>query len=119
MITMGKNIFYKESNEILNDLKKERFETGTAIYAVDQMSSIKVTLIPNTQMAPALFRPIDKRNNVYEAHPTTIRAVRPDIFATDENLTLYQSPYSCQGCKQEIDLQFWKFCPYCERKIEL
>lgn len=112
-----KSIFKKNSHEIFKDVTRETHFNGRMAYDINSPQTINVTLLPNNQMAPALFKPIDRDNNVYEAHPLTIRAVKPEIFATDNDLTDFSEEYYCFGCKQKIDLQFWKFCPYCEHKI--
>ncbi len=55
----------------------------------------------------------------YKAHPLTIRALRKDIFFQgQEEFAILEALYQCYSCNNEIDLQFWKSCPYCGAKID-
>jgi hypothetical protein len=77
----------------------------------------QVRLLPDNSLAPARFKKILDYPPTYLAHPVTIRAVRPDLFTAGECLEDFAIVHCCFGCKQEIDIQFWKFCPFCERQF--
>ena len=66
-------------------------------------------------VSPGMFKPDPLNPGHYKAHEVTIRAMRKDLFVagSDEFLDL-EKPYTCQKCRQNLDLQFWTFCPYCE-----
>lgn len=79
---------------------------------------IKVNINPDSSVSPGNFKPDLLHPGHYKAHPTTIRAMRKDIFVggQDEFVDLEKS-YICESCHTELDLQFWTFCPYCEAEF--
>lgn len=80
----------------------------------------KVDIRPDKAIAPAMFLPDPNRPGHYRAHPTTIAAMRKDIFiGGSEMFEDLEVLYKCEGCGKEIDLQFWKFCPYCEEQPKI
>jgi hypothetical protein len=81
---------------------------------------IKVDITPDKSVSPAMFIPDLLRPGCYKAHPTTIAAMRKDIFiGGSEMFEDLEVLYKCEGCGKEIDLQFWKFCPYCEEQPKI
>ena len=70
-------------------------------------------------MRPAAFKPHPFEPNTYLAqHPVTIRAMKKDIFAAGSELFEdLEDIVSCSSCFQELDRQFWWFCPYCESSL--
>ncbi|MCO4792309.1 MAG: hypothetical protein KC493_01260 [Bacteriovoracaceae bacterium] len=77
----------------------------------------KVDIRPDKSIAPAKFLPDSSRPGHFLAHPVTIAAMRKDIFVGGaEMFEDLEVLYTCEGCKKELDLQFWIFCPYCEAK---
>lgn len=112
---MSKNIFdpnnvYKKIQNVLLEHEKQVFDMGG-------MEEIKVQIRPNAQVEPAKFIPDPMIPGGYIAHPTTIRAIRKDIFLAGEEFEELEKLYVCESCNREIDLQFWLFCPYCEAQI--
>jgi len=80
----------------------------------------KVEIKPDKSVAPAMFVPDPDRSGHYKAHPTTIAAMRKDIFVGGaEMFEDLEVLYRCERCGKEIDLQFWKFCPYCEEQPKI
>lgn len=46
--------------------------------------------------------------------------MRKDIFIGGaEMFEDLEVLYRCEGCGKEIDLQFWKFWPYCEEQPKI
>jgi hypothetical protein len=78
----------------------------------DQIARVK--LRPNKDVPSALFKPDPLIPGGYIAHPTTISAVRKEIFMGGEDFIDLELLYICTKCQHELDLQFWNFCPYCE-----
>ena len=76
---------------------------------------VKVNIRPDDKISPGMFKPDPLNPGHYKAHSVTIRAMSKDLFVagSDEFLDL-EKPYTCQKCRQNLDLQFWTFCPYCE-----
>ena len=66
-------------------------------------------------VSPGMFKPDPLNPGHYKAHELTIKAMRKDLFfgGSDEFVDL-ERPYTCVSCGQNLDIQFWTFCPYCE-----
>ncbi len=81
----------------------------------EKPEEVKVDIRPDSSIGPGMFKPDPLKPGHYKAHPTTIRAMRKDIFVggSDEFIDL-EKPYTCFKCRQNLDLQFWTFCPFCE-----
>lgn len=80
----------------------------------DKPQEYQIKLVPNKDMQPAKFKKILDYPLTYLAHPVTIKAVRSELFTTGECIEDFALILCCGGCKQEVDIQFWKFCPHCE-----
>ena len=78
--------------------------------------NIMVKIRVNESIGPGKFKPDPLLPGGYMANSLTIRAMKPDIFVVGESLDEYSSPHTCV-CGQELDLQFWKLCPYCAREF--
>lgn len=83
------------------------------IYNIDSPQEYKIKIRPNKKVSPAKFLPDPLIPGGYIAHPDTIRAMRKDILIAGEDLDENELIYECQGCHNQLDLQFWLFCPYC------
>lgn len=91
---------------------------GQAHFALDDQEDIKVQIRPNKDVALAKFKADPLIPGGYIAHPTTIRAMRKDIFVAGDSLFEdLELIYSCTNCNHKLDLQFWTFCPYCEAQF--
>lgn len=78
----------------------------------------KVAIRPDKSVSPAKFAPDPLRPGFFKAHPTTIKAMRKDIFvAGEEDLVDLEDWVVCQSCDEKLDRQFWFFCPYCESGV--
>lgn len=78
---------------------------------------IKVNIRPDPKVPAAKFIPDPLLPGGWKAHPTTIRAMRKDLFMVGEGFEDLEVLYQC-SCGQVIDLQFWIFCPYCEESLK-
>lgn len=75
----------------------------------------EVAIRPDKSVSPAMFAPDPLRPGFFKAHPTTIQAMRKDIFvAGEEGLEDLEDWVICSSCGKKLDRQFWVFCPYCE-----
>jgi len=78
----------------------------------------QVQIRVDESIGPAMFKPDPFIPGGYKANSLTIRAMRPDVFVGgDEMFEDLEVMYNCIKCNKELDLQFWKFCPYCEAHI--
>lgn len=87
-------------------------------FDLEQREDIKVKIRANENVPPALFKPDPLIPGGFIANSLTIRAMRPDIFVLGDSLEDLAAPYGC-GCGHELDVQFWKLCPYCGRDIKV
>lgn len=84
---------------------------------MDEPDEFKVHIRPDKNIAPGKFKPHPFMDGHYVAHPTTIRAMRKDIFVGGEGFEDLELLLKCESCKNIIDIQFWYFCPYCEKQF--
>lgn len=103
------------TDEFYRKLMQATSATGQAHFQKDPSEKINVNIRPDESISPGMFKPDPLQAGHYKAHPTTIKALRKDIFVggQDEFIDL-EKTYICNGCKRELDLQFWSFCPFCE-----
>lgn len=86
-------------------------------FDLEKREDIQVKIRVNEQVEPAMFRPDPLIPGGYIANSLTVRAMRPDIFVLGDSLDDLSAPYNC-GCGKDLDVQFWKLCPYCGRDIK-
>jgi len=91
---------------------------GQAPYFSNTPDETKVNLRPNKEVPKGLFKPDPLLPGGWIAHPSTIRAVRKEIFIGGEEFIDLEQKYECESCSKILDLQFWHFCPYCETSIK-
>lgn len=99
-------------------LMRAKSATGQAHFKQSPDEVVQVNIRPDKSISPAKFKADPLLPGGYLAHPTTIRAVRVDIFVGGQEVFEdLEYNIECEGCKRQIDVQFWKFCPYCEAKF--
>lgn len=76
-----------------------------------------VKIRPDNNIRPAMFVPDPFIPGAYKANPVTIRALRKDLNFADVELLDTQKLYTCISCNTKIDLQYWIFCPHCEKSL--
>lgn len=85
---------------------------------IDDPEAYQIQIRPDKTVSPGKFLNDPILPGGYKAHPTTIRAMRKDIFVgTTEVFEDLAFIINCESCKTEIDVQFWHFCPYCEAQF--
>jgi hypothetical protein len=87
------------------------------IFQSTPTQTAQVKLRPNKNVAPALFKPDPLIPGGWIAHPVTISAVKADIFMGGDDFIDLEALYTCESCNKELDIQFWNFCPYCEKSF--
>lgn len=107
-----------ETEDFYLKLMEATNAVGAPHFGDQAEKTVKVDIRPDESINPGMFKPDPLKPGHFKAHPTTIRAMRKDIFVggSDEFIDLEQS-YICQSCKTELDVQFWLFCPYCEAEF--
>ncbi len=101
------NNIYRQAGDVQNAAGRQMFNT-------DQYQEVDVNIRPNKDVSPGKFKTDPLLPGGYIAHPTTIAAMRKDLFMMGDDFIDLELKYTCQKCKNELDLQFWKFCPFCE-----
>jgi len=107
----GKNF---DPNSLYEKLMDTKNAAEKPLLSRSPSETHKVQLRPDSTIRKAHFKPDPFISGGYLAHPVTIRAVRLDIFVGGEGFDDLECLYICQSCHEQMDLQFWKFCPYCE-----
>ncbi len=103
--------------KILELFAQERWDYQAPVYDMGSPDSGNVQIRPDKTVSLGNFKPDPLIPGGYTAHPTTIRAMKKDIFVAGNDSEITEIPYICEGCKRQLDIQFWNFCPYCEGKI--
>ena len=105
----------KEINSALNTTSKLSTFTDLAgnreFYSDYQ--DIEIQILPDDSIGPAKFKLSKIVNNTYYANPTTIRAMKKNIFTNSNVIEDLVDEVICK-CGKNIDKQFWHFCPHCE-----
>ncbi|MCR9203227.1 MAG: hypothetical protein NXH75_01530 [Halobacteriovoraceae bacterium] len=107
-----------ETEEFYRKLMQATNAVGAPHFGKQEEERVRVNIRPDKSISPGMFKPDPLNLGHFKAHPTTIEAMRKDIFVggSDEFVDLEQS-YICEGCKRDLDVQFWLFCPYCEAEF--
>lgn len=109
--------FLQEKHDPQSQFEKLKSYSNAAnlpLFNSDYHETFDVQVLPDKLIGPAKFIPDPLRPNVFHAHPTTIRAMRKELFMGGEDFVDLECLKNCASCKQVIDLQFWQFCPFCE-----
>lgn len=106
------NLLKKTLLQATNAAGKAMFHKGHEAF------SVKIR--PDSKVPPAKFIPDPLIPGGHKAHPVTIAAMRKDIFTAGEEMFAdLEQMYLCESCQNDIDLQFWIFCPHCEAQVKL
>ena len=80
---------------------------------------VSVQIRPDEKVTPAKFIPDPLIPGGHKAHPLTINALRKEVFVQgEEEFSVLEKNYQCYHCNNNMDLQFWKCCPYCGSDID-
>lgn len=106
------------------DSVKKKLETynnaaNMPLFETSKHVEVKVQIRPDSRVKPALFKPDLEHPGHYLAHPQTIRAMRKDLFMGGEDFVDLEVMVQCHSCKETLDLQFWKCCPFCEADLKI
>jgi hypothetical protein len=107
-----------EPNKALEVIREIENMVGQPNFDLEQREDIRVAIRVNEQVGPAMFKADPFVPGGFIANSLTIKAMRSDIFVLGDSLDDLSAPYAC-ACGKELDVQFWKICPYCAREIKL
>ncbi|MBA2405690.1 MAG: hypothetical protein H0V66_13015 [Bdellovibrionales bacterium] len=113
-----KNLDHKDPNQILNFIKKLENAVDQPLLDLERREDVKIKIRVDEKVPPAMFKPDPLIPNGYIANLLTIRAMRPDLFVFSDSMEDLSAIHHC-ACGKEIDIQFWKICPYCARSFNL
>lgn len=108
----------RDPNKVQNYINELEASIGQPLWDLENRQDVTVKIRVNESVPPAMFKPDPLLPGGYIANSLTIKAMRPDIFVLGESDDDLSSSYHC-ACGQELDIQFWKFCPYCSRAFNL
>lgn len=100
-------------------IKNIQNEIGNPAYDINAAQVEQVKISADEKMNPGIFKPDPKKPGCFIAHPLTIEAMKKDIFLSGDSVDEVVSPYTCEGCKFELDRQFWLKCPSCGSAFKL
>jgi hypothetical protein len=107
-----------ELEKKLATLRQATNAGGKPNFNLGGVEKISVHLRPDNTVRPAMFVPDPLLPGGYKAHPVTLAALKKDIFAAGSELFEdLEDLVTCESCQQQIDRQFWHFCPFCEAKF--
>lgn len=110
----------KEANQWLDQISGLQNAGGKSLLHLDGREDISVHLRADKSVTPGMFKADPLIPGGYLAHPVTLRALKKDIFAVgDEVFSDLEFITECTGCKRQIDIQFWHFCPHCEAPFKI
>ncbi len=112
-----KNQNHNEAEKVVELIKKIENMAGRPAFDIHTHEDVKVNIRVNESVKPAMFKPDPLVPGGYIANSLTIRAMKPDLFVMGDSFEDLFRNYAC-ACGEEIDLQFWKLCPYCGRDIK-
>ena len=113
-----KNFDHKDPNTIVNFIKKLENAVSQPLLDLERREDVKVKIRVDEKVGPAMFKADPFIPDGYIANSLTIRAMRQDIFVLGDSLEDLSATHEC-ACGKELDVQFWKICPYCARSFNL
>lgn len=108
----------KDPHKILHYIKELENAVEQPLLDLERREDVNVKIRVDETVGPAMFKADPLIPNGFIANSLTIRAMKPDIFVLGDSLEDLSIDYEC-ACGKNIDIQFWKFCPYCSRDFKL
>jgi len=94
-------------------LKSYKNAANSSLFETEIHETYGVNILPDKKVARGKFVPtLNPRE--FHAHPVTISAMKKELFMGGDDFIDLECLYTCQSCHTTLDLQFWKFCPFCE-----
>ena len=112
-----KQLLGSSPEQVQDYLTKLENAATMPLLQMDRPQDFKVNIHPDKEISPGMFKPSKIADAQYYAHPLTIEALKKNIFMAGQDFEDLEIPFQCQGCKSDLDVQFWHFCPYCGDKF--
>ena len=106
------------NEELYNRIQNETNIAGQKAFSACSSNEDTVQIRPDSSVTRAKIIADKIIPGSYRAHPSTIKAMRKDIFIAQNGIDDLEITYICKSCHNKIDLQFWEICPYCEESID-
>lgn len=106
----------EKMQQIFNYIKNVRLEEEKQVFNTSPETA-QVAIRPDKKISLGMFKPHPFLQETYLAHPTTIRAMKKNLFMAGNDFEELEDLCTCTSCRQNIDRQFWHFCPYCETQL--
>jgi hypothetical protein len=112
-------LFYKnfDPQNAIELIKKIENHIGESFIDLSKREDIQVNFRVDESISPGKFKPDPLMPGGYLANSLTIRSLRSDLFVVGGEMDDLSTPWNCP-CGQELDIQFWKLCPFCARSIK-
>ena len=107
-----------DPNKALDVIRDIENMAGQPNFDLETREDYQVKIRVNEQVGPGMFKSDPFIPGGYIANSLTIRAMRSDIFVLGSSMDDFSAPIDC-ACGKELDVQFWKLCPYCAREVKL
>ncbi len=107
-------------NYLLNQFKQIKGLKNAALSPLlaPHEESVKVQILPDKNISTAKFKASRVSPGVYYAHPSTIKAMRQNLFLLgEEGFNDLKNFGTCINCQSDWDQQFWALCPQCESPL--
>ena len=115
---MRKKPDHRDPHKVLDFIKKLENEVDEPAFEIEKREDIRVKIRTDESVRAAMFKSDPLIPGGYIANSLTIRAMRSDIFVLGNTTEDLESSYEC-ACGKELDVQFWKLCPFCGRNVNL
>ncbi len=104
----------------IKKIKQESWGGAKPYFDLSNPQEEEVQILPDKSISPGMFKPNPSKQSQYFAHPTTIKALKKNIFlaGNDWEGSGILTEITCSGCKRKLDKDFWHFCPFCETQFE-
>lgn len=114
-----KSLIELSNHAIYQDILTTPNDGGQQAYDLSKRQEVKLHLLPRLDVPKASFIADADKPYIYYAHPTTLKALRKDIFCVGDDFDTYEEIHQCDECHKNFDIQFYLLCPYCGNKINV
>mgnify|MGYP003341855875 CR=1 FL=1 len=104
-------------NKIYQKIKSLNNAANAPLTSEEEIEK-QIRLVADESISPSKFKPSQVDPNIFYANSLTIAAVKKELFMVGEGFEDLEDTKECIDCSRKIDAQFWKFCPFCEGKLE-
>lgn len=83
------------------------------MYNIHKPQEAQLEIRVDNKVPHGKFVPSKAISHLWYASEQTFRAMKKDLFVTGESIDELIDHYQCHNCKNDLDRQFWYFCPFC------